>query len=426
MEIFKNREVVEDDYKDFDNNLHITYSEVIRYEPDFEVGEEYTSEVKLAEFGHRTILGIKQNLLSKVMDLQKNNIYIEYQKRIGDVIDGEVLFANKREAVIQDSKGNELVLPRYEQMPSDFYRKGDYFKAVVISVENEHKPKVILSRRSEKLLEHLLEFEIPEIMDGLITIKSIVRIAGEKSKVMVECYDDRVDPIGICVGTKGSRLLTIKKELNGENIDIINYTQNNSLLIQRALSPAKSSLVKIDEESMKASVTMKSDQIALAIGKGGVNIKLARLLTGYDIEVYSENVELIDDVVLDEFSDEIDRWIIDIFKGIGLDSAKSILTLSVSELVKRTDLEEETILEILNSYYFFLKLDGSILSSCLNTFKRTNTSVPPGNKEIEVRPNTFSISTDWSFINFISDSVRFLLFPSSSVSCPLAALFRRS
>lgn len=348
LEIFHNREVVEDDYKDFDNNLHIRYSEVIKYEPDFEVGEEYTNEVKLAEFGHRTILGIKQNLLSKVMDLQKSNIYIEYQKRIGDVIDGEVLFANKREAVIQDSKGNELVLPRYEQMSSDFYRKGDYVKAVVISVENEHKPKVILSRRSEKLLEHLLEFEIPEIMDGLITIKSIVRIAGEKSKVMVECYDDRVDPIGICVGTKGSRLFTIKKELNGENIDIINYTQNNSLLIQRALSPAKSSLVKIDEESMKASVTMKSDQIALAIGKGGVNIKLARLLTGYDIEVYSEDVELVDDVVLDEFSDEIDRWIIDIFKGIGLDSAKSILTLSVSELVKRTDLEEETILEILN------------------------------------------------------------------------------
>jgi N utilization substance protein A len=348
LEIFQNREVVEDDYKDFDNNLHIRYSEVIKYEPDFEVGEEYTNEVKLAEFGHRTILGIKQNLLSKVMDLQKSNIYIEYQKRIGDVIDGEVLFANKREAVIQDSKGNELILPRYEQMSSDFYRKGDYVKAVVISVENEHKPKVILSRRSEKLLEHLLEFEIPEIMDGLITIKSIVRIAGEKSKVMVECYDDRVDPIGICVGTKGSRLFTIKKELNGENIDIINYTQNNSLLIQRALSPAKSSLVKIDEESMKASVTMKSDQIALAIGKGGVNIKLARLLTGYDIEVYNEDIELVDDVVLDEFSDEIDRWIIDIFKGIGLDSAKSILNLSVSELVKRTDLEEETILEILN------------------------------------------------------------------------------
>lgn len=348
LEIFQNREVVEDDYKDFDNNLHIKYSEVINYEPDFEVGEEYTNEVKLSEFGHRTILGIKQNLLSKVMDLQKSNIYSEYQKRIGDVIDGEVLFANKREAVIQDSNGNELVLPRNEQMPSDFYRKGDYVKAVVISVENEHKPKVILSRKSEKLLEHLLEFEIPEIMDGLITIKSIVRIAGEKSKVMVECYDDRVDPIGICVGTKGSRLFTIKKELNGENIDIINYTQNNSLLIQRALSPAKSSLVKIDEESMKVSVIMKSDQIALAIGKGGVNIKLARLLTGYDIEVYSEDVELIDDVVLDEFSDEIDRWIIDIFKGIGLDSAKSILTLSVSELVKRTDLEEETILEILN------------------------------------------------------------------------------
>jgi len=348
LEIFQNREVVEDDYVEFDKNLHIRYSEVIKYEPDFEVGEEYTNEIKLNEFGHRTILGIKQNLLSKVMDLQKSNIYSEYQKRIGDVIDGEVLFSNKREVLIQDSNGNELVLPRNEQMSSDFYRKGDYVKAVVISVENEHKPKVILSRKSEKLLEHLLEFEIPEIMDGLITIKGIVRIAGEKSKVMVECYDDRVDPIGICVGSKGSRLFTIKKELNGENIDIINYTQNNSLLIQRALSPAKSSLVKIDEDSMKALVTMKSDQIALAIGKGGVNIKLARLLTGYDIEVYSEDIELVDDVVIDEFSDEIDSWIIDIFKEIGLDTAKSILNLSVEELLKRTDLEEETILDILS------------------------------------------------------------------------------
>ena len=347
LEIFQNREVVEDDYEDFDHNLHITYSEVIRYEPDFEVGEEYTSEVKLAEFGHRTILGIKQNLLSKVMDLQKSNIYFEYQKRIGEVITGEVIFANKREAIVQDSNNNELVLPRNEQMQSDFFKKGDYVKAVVVSVENENKPVVILSRRSEKLLEHLLEFEIPEIMDGLIVVKDIVRIAGEKSKVVVECYDDRIDPIGICVGSKGSRLFGIKRELNGENIDIINYTQNTTLLIQRALSPAKSSLVKIDEDRNKAIVTMKGDQIALAIGKGGVNIKLARLLTGYDIEVYSEDVELVDDVVLDEFSDEIDRWIIDIFKGIGLDSAKSILALSVSELVKRTDLEEETIEEIL-------------------------------------------------------------------------------
>jgi N utilization substance protein A len=347
LEIFQNREVVEDDYINFNNNLHIKYSEVIKYEPDFEVGEEYTNEVKLAEFGHRAILGIKQNLLSKVMDLQKSNIYNEYQKRIGEVITGEVIFANKREAIIQDSHNNELVLPRYEQMPSDFYRKGDYVKAVVISVENEHKPKVVLSRRSEKLLEHLLEFEIPEIMDGLITIKSIVRIAGEKSKVMVECYDDRVDPIGICVGSKGSNLFNIKKELNGENIDIINYTQNTTLLIQRSLSPAKSSLVKIDEDRNKAIVTMKGDQIALAIGKGGVNIKLACLLTGYDIEVYSEDVELDEDVMIDEFSDEIDEWIINVFKEIGLDSAKSILELSIEDLIKRTDLEEETIEEVL-------------------------------------------------------------------------------
>jgi N utilization substance protein A len=347
LEIFQNREVVEDDYKDFNTNLHIKYSEVRKYEPDFEVGEEYTSVVKLTEFGHRTILGIKQNLLSKVMDLQKSNIYNEYQKRIGEVISGEVIFANKRETIVQDSNNNELVLPRNEQMQSDFFKKGDYVKAVVVSVKNENRPVVILSRKSERLLEHLLEFEIPEIMDGLITIKYIARVAGEKSKVVVECYDDRVDPIGICVGTKGSRLFNIKKELNGENIDIINYTQNKALLIQRALSPAKSSLVKIDEETKKATVTMKGDQIALAIGRGGVNIRLARQLTGYDIEVYSEDVELEDDVILDEFSDEIDKWIIDSFKEIGLDSAKSVLSVSTEELVRRTDLEEETIEEVL-------------------------------------------------------------------------------
>jgi N utilization substance protein A len=347
LEIFRNREVVEDDFEGFDKNFHIKLSEVIKFEPDFEVGEEFTDEVKLAEFGHRTILGIKQNLLSKVMDLQKSNIYNEYQKRIGEVISGEVIFANKRETIVQDSNGNELVLPRNEQMQSDFFKKGDYVKAVVVSVENEHRPVVILSRKSERLLEHLLEFEIPEIMDGLITIKEIARVAGEKSKVVVECYDDRIDPIGICVGSKGSRLFSIKKELNGENIDIINYTQNNSLLIQRALSPAKSSLVKIDEDTKKATVTMKGDQIALAIGKGGVNIKLARILTGYDIEVYSEDAEVEEDVMIDEFHDEIDEWIINVFKTIGLDSAKSILDLSIEELVKRTDLEEETIEEVL-------------------------------------------------------------------------------
>ena len=346
LEIFRNREVVADDFEGFDKNLHIKLSEVIKFEPDFEIGEEFTDEVKLVEFGHRTILGIKQNLLSKVMDLQKSNIYNEYQKRIGEVIAGEVIFANKRETIVQDSNGNELVLPRNEQMQSDFFKKGDYVKAVVVCVENEHRPVVILSRKSERLLEHLLEFEIPEIMDGLITIKDIARVAGEKSKVVVECYDDRIDPIGICVGSKGSRLFSIKRELNGENIDIINYTQNNSLLIQRALSPAKSSLVKIDEERKKAMVTMKGDQIALAIGKGGVNIKLARILTGYEIEVYSEDVELDEDVMIDEFRDEIDEWIINIFKEIGLDSAKSILDLSVEELVRRTDLEEETIEEV--------------------------------------------------------------------------------
>lgn len=347
LEIFRNREVVGDDFEGFDANLHIRLSDVVKIEPDFEIGEEFTDEVKLVDFGHRTILGIKQNLLSKVMDLQKSNIYNEYKKRIGEVIDGEVIFANKKEAVVQDSSGSELILPRNEQMQSDFFKKGDYVKAVVLSVENEHRPVVILSRKSNRLLEHLLEFEIPEIMDGLITIKGIARAAGEKSKVIVESYDDRIDPIGLCVGTKGSRLFGIKRELNGENIDIISYTQNLSLLIQRALSPAKSSLVRIDEESKKAVVTMKGDQIALAIGKGGVNIKLARQLTGYDIEVYSEDVELVDDVIIDDFSDEIDEWIINILKEIGLDSAQSILALSVDELVRRTDLEEETVEEIL-------------------------------------------------------------------------------
>jgi len=347
LEIFRNREVVSDNFEGFEENLHIRLSDVVKIEPDFEVGEEFTDEVKLVDFGHRTILGIKQNLLSKVMDLQKSNIYNEYKKRIGEVIDGEVIFANKKEAVVQDSNGSELILPRNEQMQSDFFKKGDYVKAVVLSVENEHRPVVILSRKSTRLLEHLLEFEIPEIMDGLITIKGIVRVAGEKSKVIVESYDDRIDPIGLCVGTKGSRLFGIKRELNGENIDIINYTQNLSLLIQRSLSPAKSSLVRIDEESKKAIVTMKGDQIALAIGKGGVNIKLARQLTGYDIEVYSEDVELVDDVIIDDFSDEIDEWIINILKEIGLDSAQSILALSVDELVRRTDLEEETVEEIL-------------------------------------------------------------------------------
>lgn len=346
LEIFRNREVVEDDFEGFDANIHIKHSEVIKYEPDFEVGEEFTDEVRLSEFGHRTILGIKQNLLSKVMDLQKSNIYSEYTKKIGEVIAGEVVFANKRETVIQDASGNELVLPRTEQMYSDFFKKGDYVKAVVISVENEHRPAVIVSRKSEKLLAHLLEFEIPEIMDGLITIKSIARAAGEKSKVVVECYDDRLDAIGICVGSKGSRLFGVKRELNGENIDIISYTQNQSLLIQRALSPAKSSFVKIDEENRKATVTMKGDQIALAIGKGGVNIKLARQLTGYDIEVFSEDVEMVEDVMLDDFSDEIDSWIIEIFKSIGLDSAKSVLSVPMEELVSRTDLEEETIEEV--------------------------------------------------------------------------------
>lgn len=346
LEIFRNREVVEDDFEDFDSARHIRLSEVIKVEPDFEVGEEYTDEVKLAEFGHRTILGIRQNLMAKVSEIRSGSIMEEYQKRIGEVIEAEVVFANRREAVLQDGKGVELVLPKKEQIPSDFLKKGDYVKAVVKSVEGSQKPTILLTRRDCKLVEHLMEFEIPEIMDGIITIKAIAREAGEKTKVAVESYDDRIDPVGMCIGSKGSRLFGVKKELNGENVDVIGYTSNASLLIQRALSPAKASEIRIDEDSKKAVAIMKGDQIALAIGRSGVNIRLASELSGYDIEVYSEDVEMIEDVQIDEFSDEIDPWIIDSFKSAGLETARIILSFSKEDLARKTDLEEETIEEV--------------------------------------------------------------------------------
>ena len=347
LEIFRNREVVEDDYEDFDHARHIRYSDVIKIEPDFEVGEEFTDEVKLAEFGHRTILGIRQNLMSKVTELRSGNVCQEYRKKIGEVIAAEVVFANKKEAVLQDASGTELIIPRREQIPSDFMKKGDYVKAVIMDVIEGSKPTIIMSRKDTRLVEHLLEFEIPEIMDGVISIEAIAREAGEKTKIAVESYDDRIDAVGICIGSKGSRLFGVKKELHGENVDVIRWTSNNSLFIQRALSPAKVNEVRIDESAKKAVAFMKADQMALAIGKGGVNIRLAGELTGYDIEVYSEDVELIDDVNLDDFSDEIEVWIIDAFKKIGLDTAKGVLSLSREDLIERTDLEEETIDEVI-------------------------------------------------------------------------------
>ena len=347
LEIFRNREVVEDDFSDFDASRHIRLSEVVKVEPDFEVGEEYTDEIKLSDFGHRTILGIRQNLMSKVTELRSGNVCQEYRKKIGEVIAAEVVFANKREAVLQDANGTELIIPRREQIPSDFMKKGDYVKAVIMDVIEGSKPTIIMSRKDTRLVEHLLEFEIPEIMDGVISIEAIAREAGDKTKVAVESYDDRIDAVGICIGSKGSRLFGVKKELHGENVDVIRWTSNTSLFIQRALSPAKVTEVRIDEDAKKAVALMKGDQMALAIGKGGVNIRLAGELTGYDIEVYSEDVELVDDVNLDDFSDEIEIWIIDAFKKIGLDTAKGVLSLSREDLIDRTDLEEETIDEVI-------------------------------------------------------------------------------
>jgi len=347
LEIFRNREVVEDDFAEYDSTIHIRISDVCKIEPDFEVGEDFTDEIKLVEFGHRAILGIRQNLISKVSELRNRGIVEEYRNRIGEVIEAEVVFSNRKEAVLNDGKGIELLLTKKNQIGSDFLKKGDSVKAVIMSVEGEQKPTIMLTRKDTKLVEHLMEFEIPEIMDGIITVKAIAREAGEKTKVAVESYDDRIDAVGMCIGTKGSKLFGVKKELNGENIDIIGYTSNTSLMIQRALLPAKVSEIRIDEVSKKAIAIMKSDQIALAIGKSGVNIRLAGVLTGYEIEAYSDDVQLVDDVDLLEFSDEIEGWIIDSFKRAGLDTAKVILSFSIEDLARKTDLEEETIEEVI-------------------------------------------------------------------------------
>lgn len=347
LEIYRLREIVDDGDVE-DDNMQIAYSEAIKIEPDFEVGEEVSEEIKMSDFGRREILTIRQNLIAKVQEFEKDTVYHKYKDRIGEIVTGEVYQVWKKEILVLDDEYIELVLPKSEQIPSDYYRKGDTIRAVVSKVDmRNNSPQIILSRTSPVFLERLFEQEVPEVFDGLITIKNIVRVPGERAKISVESYDDRIDPVGACVGMKGSRIHGIVRELKNENIDVINYTGNPSLYIQRALSPAKISSINIDEESKKAEVYMRPDQVSLAIGKGGYNIKLAGKLTGYEIDVYRDTDDMEDDVDLQEFSDEIDQWIIDELKAIGCDTARSVIKLEKDELVHRTDLEEETIVEVL-------------------------------------------------------------------------------
>ena len=346
FEIWRNREVVPDGEVE-DSNLQISLSDARKIDEDYEIGEEVTDEVKFSDFGRRAIVALRQNLTSRILELEKDNLYMKYKDRIGDIITGEVYQVWKKEILVLDDEGNELILPKSEQIPSDYYRKGDTLRAVVTRVEmKNNNPLIIISRTSPVFLERLFELEVPEIYDGLITIKKIVRVAGERAKVAVESYDDRVDPVGACVGMKGSRIHGIVRELRNENIDVINYTNNTQLYITRALSPAKVNSIKLDEEEKRAEVFLDPEEVSKAIGKGGLNIKLASQLTGYEIEVYRDVDEADEDVYLTEFSDVIEDWILDELHAIGCDTAKSVLSLSVEELVKRTDLEEETIIDV--------------------------------------------------------------------------------
>lgn len=347
LEIWRNRMVVEDGAVE-DDNREIEYSEAIKIEPDFEIGEEVSEEVRITDFGRREILTIRQNLVSKVQEYEKDNVYKKYKDKIGEIITGEVYQIWKKEMLVLDDEGIELIMPKQEQIPSDFFRKGDAVRSIVLKVDiKNNNPSIILSRTSPVFLERLFEQEVPEVYDGLITIKMIVREPGERAKVAVESYDDRIDPVGACVGMKGSRIHGIVRELRNENIDVINFTTNPTLYITRALSPAKITRIELDEANKRASVYMKPDQVSLAIGKGGHNIKLAGKLTGYEIDVYRDSDMDTDDVDLGEFVDEIDEWIIEQFKKIGCDTAKSVLEIPLDELVKRTDLEEETVKEVI-------------------------------------------------------------------------------
>jgi len=349
FEIYRNRTVVADDEVS-DPNLEISLSEAQKIDEDYQIGEEVTDTVDISDFGRRAILTLRQTLQSKILELQKDNVYTKYSKMVGQIVTAELYQIWKKEMLLMDEEGNELYLPKSEQIPTDFYRKGDMVKAVVAMVENKNNnPRVILSRISPVFLERLFENEIPEIHDGLITIKKIARIPGERAKVAVESYDDRIDPVGACVGMKGSRIHGIVRELRNENIDVINYTNNISLFISRALSPAKISSIRINEVEKKAEIYLKPEEVSQAIGKGGLNIKLASMLTGYTLDVFRELDETeTEDIYLDEFNDEIDQWVIDTLKSIGCDTAKNVLAIPREDLIRRTDLEEETIDEVLN------------------------------------------------------------------------------
>jgi N utilization substance protein A len=348
LEVWHNREIVEDGGVE-DPVRQISYSQAIKIEPDFEIGEEVSQEVKFPEFGRRAIMAMKQNLHARINDLEKESVYKKYKDRVGEIIAGEVYQVWRKELLILDDEGNELLLPKTEMIPTDYYKKGETLRAVVLRVDmKNNSPAIILSRTSPVFLEKLFEQEVPEVFDGLITIRKIVRIPGERAKVAVESFDDRIDPVGACVGMKGSRIHGIVRELRNENIDVINYTSNLQLFIQRALSPAKVSSIVIKEDSKAAQVYLKPDQVSLAIGKGGLNIKLASKLSGYEIDVYREDQQDNEDVALDDFRDEIEDWIIDELKSIGCDTAKAVLEHSVTELAKRTDLEEETIQHVMD------------------------------------------------------------------------------
>ena len=344
LEIWRNRTVVEDDMLE-DENTEIALSEVKAIDPSYELGDEYVDQIDITMFGRRAVLSLRQNLASRILDLEKAALFEKYSEKLGEIVTGEVYQVWKKEVLVRDDDGNDLVLPKTEQIPNDFYRKGDAIKAIVKSVEmNNNQPRIILSRTDNQFLERLFEQEVPEIYDGLITIKKIARIPGERAKVAVESYDDRIDPVGACVGMKGSRIYTIVKELRNENIDVVNYTANTSLMIQRSLNPAKISTITIDEERKTAAVYLKPEEVSLAIGKGGLNIRLSKLLTGYDIDVYREIEE--EDVALTEFSDEIEGWIIEALKNAGCDTAKSVLELSVEQIAQRADLEVEQAAEV--------------------------------------------------------------------------------
>jgi N utilization substance protein A len=346
LEIWRTRTVMEDGFSE-DDELEIVLTEALQYDSDLEVGDDYIEEITLESFGRRAILAARQTLVSKILELEKDEVFRKYKDREGELVVGEVYQIWKREILVLDEDGNELILPKTEQIPADYFKKGDSIRAVVHKVDMMNaNPKIIISRTAPEFLQRLFELEVPEIFDGLITIKKIVREPGERAKVAVESYDDRIDPVGACVGMKGSRIHGIVRELRNENIDVINYTNNNSLYITRALSPARISSIKLDDENGTAAVYLKPDQVSLAIGRGGHNIKLAGKLTGYEIDVYRENDEVEEDVDIEEFADEIDSWIIDELKRVGLDSAKSVLALSHEELVRRTDLEDDTIQEI--------------------------------------------------------------------------------